>query len=280
MEKTEDNYQLLDAGNGRKLERFGDFVLDRPCAQAVWQPMASDKLWREADAQFSREQGSHWTFRRKLPAHWTCRLNHINFLIQPTDFGHVGVFPEHQRSWNCLRELANGRQLKVLNLFAYSGGATLAAAQAGCQVAHLDASKKMVEWARQNASLNHLEEAPVRWLIDDVNKFLGREIRRDSRYDVVILDPPSFGRGTNQELFKIDDKMRILLEQCRQVLKSDASGVLLSCHTPGYTPIVLGNLLHQAFSGGEIRTGEMTIQAESGFELPSGAYAFWLNKTT
>ncbi len=278
MSDREDTYQLLDAGRGRKLERFGDYVLDRPCAQAVWEPALPASEWQRADAQFSRDQGSHWTFRRRLAMNWTCRLDGIVFQLQPTDFGHVGVFPEHRRSWAVLRALKplSPTPPKLLNLFAYSGGATLAAAQAGWQVCHLDASRKMVEWARRNAALNHLEQAPVRWLIDDVGKFLAREIRRGSQYDAVILDPPSFGRGTNQELFKIDDNMRQLLLQCRQVMKPDASGLLLSCHTPGYTPIVLTNLLTQIFGDGELHAGEMTIPAASGLDLPSGAYAFWL----
>ena len=274
----EDTYQLLDAGGGRKLERFGEIILDRPCAQAVWRPELSSTEWQKADAVFHRSQhDSAWQCRHRLPDAWECRLGGIVFQVQPTDFGHIGMFPEHLRCWERLRQLASGStgQLNVLNLFAYSGGATLVAASCGCKVCHLDASKKMVEWARRNAALNRLETAPIRWLIDDVGKFLSREIRRNSQYDAIILDPPSFGRGTNQELFKIDDNMLTLLGQCRQVLKPEAKGLFLSCHTPGYTPIVLENLLRQSLPPGKLESGEMTLVASTGTRLPSGAFACW-----
>ena len=275
MPLRDDQYQLVDAGAGRKLERFGQYVLDRPCAQAVWKPALPPEEWRRlADAFFTREHGNRWEFRdRAVAKGWRCVLEGITFLVRPTDFGHVGVFPEHAFGWRRITEAAGGRDLEVLNLFAYSGGATLAAARAGCRVCHLDASRKMTDWARENAAANHLDDHPVRWIVDDVRKFLQREIRRRHRYDAIILDPPSFGRGTNQELFQIDHNMLDLLDLCRQVLADTPAFVLLTCHTPGYTPTVLGHLVRQTLPRGACDTGEMLIPGP--IPIPSGAYAWW-----
>ena len=171
------------------------------------------------------------------------------------------------------------RRLSILNLFAYSGGATLACARAGAEVCHLDASRKMTDWARDNANANHLQDAPVRWIVDDVTKFLNREIRRGRKYDGIILDPPSFGRGTSKEFFQIDQCMLELLDLCRQCLSDTPSFVLLTCHTPGYTPLVLSHLAAQSFPKGEIKTGEMILPvAGNALAVPSGAYAFWQPK--
>lgn len=276
-----DQYELLDAGAGRKLERFGRFVLDRPCAQAVWRPQREPRFWSQADAYFTRENGSHWQFR--VPAvrqGWSCSLGGISMQLRPTDFGHVGIFPEHSFGWAKMQEeirrTPQPEKPSILNLFAYSGGATLAAAQSGAAVCHLDASKKMVEWARENARLNHLDEAPIRWITDDVQKFLKREIRRGRRYDGIVLDPPSFGRGTNQELFQIDDNMLEVLDLCRQVLAERPLFVLLTCHTPGYTPMVLTHLVTQQLPPGQIEAGEMALPAAPGtYAVPSGTYAWW-----
>jgi 23S rRNA (cytosine1962-C5)-methyltransferase len=280
---TETTYRLLDAGNGRKLERFGPVVLDRPCAQAVWRPGLPEREWGRADARFGREQGNAWELRRPLPEAWEVAIDGLHFRLQATDFGHVGVFPEHLRSWRWLREFLGGdrernRNVSVLNLFAYSGGATLAAARLGCPVCHLDASKKMVAWARENAALNSLDGAPVRWIVDDVQKFLQREKRRNSTYDGIILDPPSFGRGKNQELFKIDDHLLDILAQCRDVLSPKSRFVFLSCHTPGYTPLVLNHLLTQGMAGmgGRVEAGEMVLgEGQDVLPVPSGTFAVW-----
>lgn len=273
-----DSYRLIDSGYGRKLERFGDFVLDRPCAQAVWHPRLPKGVWAKADGFFTRENGNRWQFRGHMPKSWQCEIAGINLLIQPTDFGHVGVFPEHAYGWRQLPALAAKKgdaPVSVLNLFAYSGGATLAAAKAGCQVCHLDASRKMVDWARENARLNGLEDS-IRWITDDVQKFLAREIRRGRKYDGIILDPPSFGRGTNQEIFQIDSSMLALLDLCRQVLSDNPRFILLSCHTPGYTPVVLSHLVEQSFPKGTISAGEMILPGgDDALDVPSGAFALW-----
>ena len=267
-------YELLDSGAGRKLERFGDYVLDRPCSQAVWRPSLPTDVWRKADGFFTREDGNHWTFARRLPESWTCEVGEVCFKISPTDFGHVGVFPEHELGWNWMvkRIVDSGRRPSVLNLFAYTGGATMALAKHGCEVCHLDASKKMVDWAHRNMELNHLEEAPIRWIVDDVQKFLLREKRRGRKYDGILLDPPSFGRGTNQELFKIDNNLLDLLDMCIDVLSDDPLFLFVSCHTPGYTPLVLTNLLGQGLRGrGVMEAGEMVIRSGQ-LNLPSGSY--------
>lgn len=280
------SYELLDAGHGRKLERFGGFVFNRPCSQAVWRPQLPASVWEQADALLNREEDARWSFRRPVPPTWTAEVDGLKFELSTTDFGHVGVFPEHRYAWKWLAErIAAARKTPaavaptVLNLFAYSGGATLAAARAGAQVCHLDASKKMVEWARRNASLNNLAEAPVRWIVDDAVKFLQREQRRGRQYDGIILDPPSFGRGSNMELFKIDTHLESLLELCRASLSPHPLFLFLSCHTPGYTPTVLSHLVSQAMAGipgGRIDSGEMLLAGgPATLPVPSGAYAAW-----
>ena len=273
------DYSLLDSGNGRKLERFGEYVTDRPCAQAVWRTRLDTRQWQMADAHFTRENNRGWCFRRQIPREWLCRLGGVTFIVGPTDFGHIGVFPEHLLGWRWMLERTASAKSRpsILNLFAYSGGATLALAMAGCEVCHLDASKKTVEWARRNANANGLENAPIRWIVDDVNKFMLRELRRGRKYDGIVLDPPSFGRGTSQEIFKIDNCLLELLDNCARLLSDTPLFLFLSCHTPGYTPIVLGHLVNQTLGHGTVRTGEMFI--ESNTPLPSGSYAAWTPST-
>jgi 23S rRNA (cytosine1962-C5)-methyltransferase len=277
-------YALLDSGNGRKLERFGDVVLERPCAQAVWAPSNSN-LWETATARFDRIDGHNWQGRGKLSKAWNVGINGVMMKLSATDFGHLGVFPETGELWEWIRstlraeEENKGRDLKFLNLFAYSGGATLAAAQAGAHCCHLDASKGMVEWARENARLNGLQDAPIRWIVDDVIKFLNREVKRGNTYDGVLLDPPSFGRGKKGELYKIEESLMTTLDLVHQVLTDDPSFVLLTSHTPGFSPIVLSNLLRQYNEGGVIECGEMLlIGGDEVMDLPNGNWARWINR--
>ncbi len=279
-----DTYALIDSGKGRKLEQFGPFLISRPSAQAVWQPQLREAEWNKADAIFTRESENRWIRKERLPSQWTTEAAGIKFKISPTDFGHLGLFPEQKVFWEWIQTFIgqakrSGRKdIKVLNLFAYSGGSTLAAAKAGAATCHLDASKGMVAWARENAALNDLTEAPIRWIVDDVNKFLARELRRESRYDAIILDPPSFGRGSQGEIFKIEDDLGKLLHACRQLLTPHPLFVLFSCHTPGFTPITMGHLLAQMMTGlpGNIDTGEMTLKgAAEVLPLPSGTFGRW-----
>lgn len=272
-------YELLDSGNGAKLERFGDVVLARPCAQAVWQPQRP-ALWKTADATFDREDGNRWHGRSRLPKEWAIAVDGTRFRLSGTDFGHLGIFPEQRAQWVWIREAiaAARRPLRVLNLFAYSGGSTLAAARAGAEVCHLDASRGMVQWARSNAALNGLESHPIRWIVDDAHKFLNREVRRGRRYDGIILDPPTYGRGGNGETYKIERDLTETLRLCRALLSDAPRFLLLSAHTPGHTPVVLSNVLTQALRGlgGAVASGEMLLSgAEDVFPLPSGAYARW-----
>ena len=213
MNKEESSYQLLDSGDGKKIERFGPVSLVRPAAGAVWEP-EHRRLWKNADAEFSRErEGWRWERNGRLPEQWEATHHQLRFILKRTDFGHVGLFPEHAAIWDWVRSrIAERPAIQVLNLFAYSGGATLAAAAAGAQVCHVDASKGMVEWARENAALNGLEQHPIRWIVDDVFKFLAREARRGRRYDGIILDPPSFGRGKRGEVFKVEEDLIPLLD--------------------------------------------------------------------
>lgn len=262
-----DTYQLVDSGAGKKWERFGPILLCRPCPQAVWRPQK--KI--DPDATFSRENGNQWTCKTKLPREWDISVRGVRMKISTTDFGHLGVFPEHAALWDWMRPLIQKGD-RILNLFAYSGGATLAAAQQGAEVCHLDASKGMVDWARENAALNDLKGAPIRWIVDDALKFLRREVKRESRYSGIILDPPTFGRGGQGEVFKIEDEILPLLELCKSVLSERPKFVIFSCHTPGFTPIVLGHLLEQVF-GRKAEGGEMLLEDPSTFSIPSGAYA-------
>jgi 23S rRNA (cytosine1962-C5)-methyltransferase len=277
-------YALLDSGNGRKLERFGDLVLERPCAQAVWAPSNSN-LWETATARFDRIDGHNWQGRGKLSKAWNVGINGVMMKLSATDFGHLGVFPETGELWEWIRSTLmaeaehKDRDLKFLNLFAYSGGATLAAAQAGAHCCHLDASKGMVEWARENARLNGLQDAPIRWIVDDVIKFLNREVKRGNTYDGVLLDPPSFGRGKKGELYKIEESLMTTLDLVHQVLTDNPSFVLLTSHTPGFSPIVLSNLLRQYKEGGVIECGEMLLSGGDGvMDLPNGNWARWINR--
>lgn len=272
-------YELLDSGHGRKLERFGKITLDRPCAQAVWNPSAP-ALWKKADAFFTRKQGLEWRGRDQLPNAWNTEVNDVRMKLSTTDFGHLGVFPETRALWDWIRATVGeqgkrrSEPLHFLNLFAYSGGATLAAAQGGAHGCHVDASKGMVQWARENAALNKLEDHPIRWIVDDVNKFLGREIKRGRRYDAVLLDPPSFGRGKGGELYKIEHALLETLQLVKKVLSDRPCFVYLTSHTPGFTPIVLKNLLQQLLGKGEVECGEMLLTgSEDVFAVPSGTWA-------
>lgn len=281
--KESNFYSLLDSGNGRKLERFASYLIDRPCSQAVWKPMLSGAEWEKADAFFIRGKENFWK-KKLLPEGWNMEMESILMRLFPTDFGHLGIFPEHVEMWKWVRQVLSeekrkkGRECSVLNLFAYSGGMTLAAALEGASVCHVDASRGMVDWAKENALLNRLEGAPIRWIVDDVMKFISREAKRGNRYDAIILDPPSFGRGKRGEIFKIEEDLSHLLKKCRLLLSESPLFVLFSCHTPGYTPLVMRRLLEQTMQGkkGRMEEGEMLLSGDrEAFSIPSGSYCRW-----
>ena len=288
-----DDYELLDSGDGRKLERFGKYVLARPCSQAMWRPSKSAADWERADASFDREDGNRWHGRSNLPKEWQIETAGIRFKLGGTDFGHLGIFPEQRAQWRWIRErvglgrrsrstkevknsavdldLETRPKLNVLNLFAYSGGSTMAAALGGAEVCHLDASKGMVEWARENARLNGLQDHPIRWIVDDAHKFMKREIRRGHRYDAIILDPPTFGRGAGGEMYKIERDLKDTLGLVRDLLSERPSFVLFSSHTPGLSQIVAENILGQLFPSAGLESGEMLLEGMS-LKCPSGIY--------
>ena len=279
-----DDYELLDSGDGRKLERFGKYVLARPCSQAMWRPCKSAAEWAKADASFDREDGNNWHGRANLPKEWQIKTAGITFKLGGTDFGHLGIFPEQRAQWKWIREqvkvIGEGEQRKVsvLNLFAYSGGSTMAAALGGAEVCHLDASKGMVEWARENARLNGLAERPIRWIVDDAHKFMKREIRRGRKYDAIILDPPTFGRGAGGEMYKIERDLKETLSLVRELLSDRPLFVLFSSHTPGLSQIVAENILSQLFPQARLESGEMLLEPRPSslishpLSCPSGIY--------
>lgn len=277
-------YTLLDSGHGEKLEQFGPYRLRRPCAQAIWTPSLPASAWADVDAAFDRHDGQRWHGRQALPDRWQVAIDGIRFHLSGTDFGHLGVFPEQRDQWRWIgaraRHLGEHRRrpAQILNLFAYSGGSTLAAALAGAEACHVDAAQGMVAWARDNAALNGLSAHPIRWLVEDVRKFLARELRRGRRYDGILLDPPSFGRGNRGEVYKIERDLPQTLADCAALLSPDADFLLLSAHTPGLTPTILGNLLHRALPGrpGQVATGEMLLQGHPGtLAVPNGTWARW-----
>jgi 23S rRNA (cytosine1962-C5)-methyltransferase len=278
------DYTLIDSGNGRKLERFGKFIFSRPCAAAVWAQSLTSTQWDKADGVFDRDGGNAWTFNAEIPATWNVVVGGISFKLSTTGFGHVGMFPEQVASWKWIQTALSGSQKnppKVLNLFAYSGGATMAAALAGASVCHLDASRGMTQRARENADLNNLANAPIRWIVDDVMKFLDREIRRGNTYDAIIMDPPSFGRGKAREVFKIERAVMDLMAKCRKLLSNSPRFVLFSCHTPSFTPATIENILTQSLptTGAHTRSGELMLTGKrDSLSVPSGTYGVWQTK--
>ncbi|NGX42207.1 MAG: Ribosomal RNA large subunit methyltransferase K [Chlamydiae bacterium] len=277
-----DTYSLIDSGNGKKIEKFGSCLIVRPAAQAIWQPQLPEKEWRKADAEFSREGKCRWV--KKGGDRWEIELAGIRFLLSATDFGHLGLFPEQKDLWLWMRSAIKNRikeerkEVRILNLFAYSGGATLVAAEAGAHVTHLDASKGMVSWARENALLNGLQDKPIRWIVDDVIKFLDREKRRGRQYEGIILDPPTYGRGSQGQVFKFERDLLEVLRCCKELLSDRPLFLLLSSHTPNITPLGLQNILLQTMNGcdGQVECGEMLLKGNFAvFPLPNGIFARW-----
>ncbi|MBQ8612864.1 MAG: class I SAM-dependent methyltransferase, partial [Ruminiclostridium sp.] len=242
------DYCLIDTSKGERLERWGDITLIRPDPQIIWENPAPAHEWSTAHAKYNRSStgGGSWDYRKKFGESWTIKYGDLTFMVKPTGFKHTGLFPEQAVNWDyCDRLIRNaGREINVLNLFAYTGGATLACANAGAKVCHLDAVKGMVDWGKENARLSGLSDKPIRWIVDDAMKFLGREIRRGNRYDGIILDPPSYGRGTNGEMWKLEDCIYELMQRCTAVLSDKPLFILLNSYTTGLSPSVMAYLLH------------------------------------
>ncbi|MCC8098582.1 MAG: class I SAM-dependent methyltransferase [Clostridiales bacterium] len=279
------DYELIDCGGGEKLERWGSEFLVRPDPQAIWNTPRTHRGWKRNDGHYLRSKtgGGHWE-KGSLPASWQIRYGDLTFKVGPMNFKHTGLFPEQAANWDwAQRQIRQaGRPVSVLNLFAYTGGATVACAAAGAKVCHVDAAKGMVAWAKENAKLSGLEAAPVRWLVDDCTKFVEREIRRGHRYDAIIMDPPSYGRGTGGEVWKLEENLYPFLELTAQVLSDEPLFVLVNSYTTGLAPSVLTYLLETVFSkrfGGHTESGELGLPVtESGLVLPCGATGRWQAK--
>jgi len=275
-------YEVLDTGDGEKLERWKDVVLRRPDPQVIW-PKAKPELWEKADAWYTRSEtgGGNWTFYRKLPERWAMTLGDLKFYVRPTGFKHTGLFPEQAANWAFMREriagaVAKGRQVKVLNLFAYTGGATLACAAAGAVVTHVDAAKGMLQWARENRDLSGIPEERTRFIVEDAKAFVQRELRRGNRYDGILMDPPSYGRGPNGEVWKLENELYGLVELCAQVLSEEPVFFLINGYTTGFAASVLGNVVSRCVGGkGHVVAEELALPVTSGGVLPCGATARW-----
>ncbi|MCB7514380.1 MAG: class I SAM-dependent methyltransferase [Clostridiales bacterium] len=277
------DYELLDCGDGEKLERWGRQILVRPDPQAIWEAPRRSSAWQNPDARYLRSNtgGGHWE-RRKLPEQWTVNYGELMFNVKPMNFKHTGLFPEQAVNWdfamNKIRRA--GRPIQVLNLFAYTGAATVACAAAGASVCHVDAAKGMVAWAKENARSSGLADAPIRWIVDDCAKFVEREIRRGRRYDAIIMDPPSYGRGPSGEVWKLEQNLYPFVKLCAGVLSDNPLFVILNSYTTGLAPSVLGyilNLLVSGTYGGHTECAELGLPVtETGMALPCGATGRWI----
>ena len=277
------DYELIDCSDGERLERWGNVILIRPDPQIIWNTPKDNPLWRRAHARYHRSSsgGGKWEVYKKHPDVWKINFNDLSFQIKPMGFKHTGVFPEQAVNWLFVDEKIrkSKRQLNVLNLFAYTGGATLACANAGARVCHVDASMGMVQWAKENAAVSGLSDKPVRWIVDDCVKFVQREIRRGNKYDGIIMDPPSYGRGPGGEVWKLEEQLFSLVELCTGVLSDNPEFFLLNSYTTGLSPAVmeylLGVLIKKKF-GGSVSSDEIGLKAtDTGLVLPCGSTAIW-----
>ncbi|MCI8477219.1 MAG: SAM-dependent methyltransferase [Oscillospiraceae bacterium] len=276
------DYELIDCSRGEKLERWGDYTLVRPDPQAIWDTPRSHPSWRRPDARYARSAtgGGQWE-KHSLPAHWEIHWDSLTFLVKPMSFKHTGLFPEQAANWAFVQEqiAKAGRPISVLNLFAYTGGATVACAAAGASVCHVDAAKGMVAWAKENARASGLEGAPIRWIVDDCGKFVARELRRGRRYDAVIMDPPSYGRGPSGEIWKLEEQLFPFVALAAQVLSDHPLFFLINSYTTGLAPSVLTYLLETLITkqhGGRTESAELGLPvSETGLNLPCGATGRW-----
>ncbi len=280
------DYELIDCSEGERLERWGDTILIRPDPQIIWKTEKNNEFWRKAHGRYLRSNtgGGRWTFYRNVPGYWSIGYRELTFNIKTMGFKHTGLFPEQAVNWDMTAEIIKnaGRPVRVLNLFAYTGGATIAALSAGASVVHVDASKGMVLWAKENAVASEVDSCPVRWIVDDCIKFVQREIRRGSKYDIIIMDPPSYGRGPGGEVWKLEDEVYNFVTMCMQLLSDDPLMMLINSYTTGLSPSVmeymLGTQIVPQF-GGTVEGGEIGLPVtQTGMILPCGASAIWKAK--
>ena len=272
------DYQCLSSGDGEKIEKWGKYILRRPDPQIIWKKSNND-IWQQYDGIYHRSNkgGGSWEFRKKLPSEWMIQYRHLTFKVSPTNFKHTGIFPEQAVNWDYVMnkiKSSHRDDFRVLNLFAYTGCATMAASSAGAtEVVHVDASKGMVEWAKENMKLCHLEDKKIRFIVDDVMKFLEREKRRGRTYHGIIMDPPSYGRGPKGEIWRLEDNLQELLLKVQDVLDKDYSFLLINSYTTGISPTSLANILHLTFDGNKVETGEIGLPIiENSLVLPCGIY--------
>lgn len=279
---TWQDYEVLDTGDGEKLERWGEVILRRPDPQTIW-PKADPALWRRAQAHYHRSErgGGEWEFLAKLPDKWIIRFGALQFWVRPTGFKHTGLFPEQAANWAWMDSLlrqSGRRDVRVLNLFGYTGAATLACAAAGAHVTHVDAAKGMVLWAKENRELSQLPETSCRWIVEDALRFVQREIRRGNRYDGVLMDPPSYGRGPSGEVWKLENELFGLVDTCAQVLSDQPLFFLINSYTTGFQASVLSNMLDKCVVrrfGGQVDSQELCLPVTTGGVLPCGASGRW-----
>ena len=276
------DYEVLDTGDGEKLERWGEIILRRPDPQTIW-PKGKEELWKKAQAHYHRSDrgGGEWEFLAKLPERWTVRHRELTFYVRPTGFKHTGLFPEQAANWIWMSELirkAGRKDLKILNLFGYTGGATLACAAAGAHVTHVDAAKGMVLWAKENRELSGLPETSFRWIVEDALRFVQREIRRGNSYDGILMDPPSYGRGPSGEVWKLENELYGLVETCAGALSEEPLFFLINSYTTGFQASVLSNMLEKCVVsryGGGVDSEELCLPVTTGGVLPCGASGRW-----
>ena len=276
------DYEIIDMANGEKLERWGNIKLIRPDPQIIWKNKSFPNEWKNANARYNRSNtgGGAWEYKKRLPESWQVKYKNLTFNIKPMGFKHTGLFPEQAVNWDWMinKIQQSKRNIKVLNLFAYTGGATVACLSAGASVCHVDSSKGMTTWAKENVESSGLREKPVRFIIDDVVKFVQREIRRGNKYDAIVMDPPSYGRGKNGEVWQFENNIADLVELCMQVLSDDPLFFLINSYTTGISSKVLANLLELNMKNykGKITSGEIGLPMKnSNLVLPCGIYGRW-----
>lgn len=279
------DYELLDCSEGERLERWGDIILIRPDPQAIWQTEKKNMLWYDAHARYIRSNsgGGAWQYYKKIPEVWQINYLDMTFNLKPMGFKHTGVFTEQACNWELVRDIIkkSGRNdVKVLNLFAYTGAATVSALKAGASCVHVDASKGMVQWAKENAASSAVADRPVRWIVDDCMKFVAREIRRGNKYDIIIMDPPSYGRGPGGEVWKLENEIYGFVKECSNLLYEDSLAVLINSYTAGLSPAVMGYIINSVITprfGGSTSCDEIGLRvSENGLALPCGSTAVWL----
>ena len=278
------DYELIDADNGERLERWGDKILIRPDPQIIWNEGHNDERWKSAHAVYHRSNsgGGYWETLKKVPDVWSIKYNDLTFRLKPMGFKHTGLFPEQAVNWSLAQRLIKeaNREISVLNLFAYTGGATIACLNAGAKVTHVDASKGMVSWAKENANASGLSDKPVRWLVDDCMKFVKREIRRGNKYDAIIMDPPSYGRGPNGEVWKLEQQLSELLTDVGKILSDDPLFFFLNSYTGGLSPTILNYMVKSCIAPkneGTVFTEEIGIKVtKRNVILPCGNTTIWM----